>query len=153
MPVTGTNPNGNFQGCKIENGTILKLRGLKVLEDEHGIDLLKLLRKGATGGSSELEAIVTNLLSRISVVETYLQNMPPPAAAVSGSGKAGPKGDQGDQGEQGEQGERGLQGPKGKDGAKKLADLTDVDLDGLEDGATLIWSAKDKKFVVGLTEE
>jgi hypothetical protein len=148
MPVTGTNPNGNFQGCKIENGTILKLRGLKVLEDDQGNDLLKLLRKGGGSGSSELEAVVTNLLQRIDTIEKYLQTMPPPSAAVKGT-----KGEQGEQGEPGEPGPQGPQGPKGKDGAKTLSALTDVNLDGLDDGAVLVWSAKDKKWVVSLEEE
>jgi hypothetical protein len=151
MPVTGTNPNGNFQGLKAENCTILKLRGLKVLEDDQGHDLLKLLRKGGgggSGGSSELEAVVTNLLQRIDAIEKYLQNMPPPAAGIKG-----PKGDQGEPGETGEPGPVGPAGPRGKDGAKTLSALTDVNLDGLDDGATLLWSAKDKKWVVGLSEE
>ena len=148
MPVTGTNPNGNFQGCKIENGTILKLRGLKVLEDDQGIDLLKLLRKGGGGGvSSEFESVVTNLLQRIDTIEKYLQNLPPP------TGSKGPKGDAGEQGEQGEPGPVGPQGAKGKDGVKTLAALADVNLDGLDDGAVLVWSAKDKKWVVSLEEE
>jgi len=148
MPVTGTNPNGNFQGCKIENGTILKLRGLKVLEDDQGNDLLKLLRKGGgSSGSSELEAVVTNLLQRIDTVEKYLQNMPPPSTGIKG-----PKGDKGDQGEPGEQGEPGAQGAKGRDGAKTMSALTDVNLDGLDDGAVLVWSARDKKWVVSLEE-
>ena len=145
MPVTGTNPNGNFQGCKIENGTILKLRGLKVLEDDQGTDLLKLLRKGGGGGSSELEAVVTNLLQRINVIEEYLQKLPPPS-----TGTKGPKGDKGDDGEPGEP---GPQGARGKDGAKTLSALTDVNLDGLTDGAVLTWSAKDKKWVVSVEEE
>ncbi len=149
MPVTGTNPNGNFQGCKIENGTILKLRGLRVLEDDQGNDLLKLLRKGGGGsGSSELEVVVTNLLQRIDTIEKYLQTMPPPSTGVKG-----PKGDAGEPGESGEPGPQGPQGPKGKDGAKSLSALIDVNLDGLDDGAVLVWSGKDKKWVVSLEEE
>ncbi len=146
MPVTGTNPNGNFQGCKIENGTILKLRGLRVLEDDQGNDLLKLLRKGGGGsGSSELEAAVTNLLQRIDTVEKYLQALPPPSTGV--------KGLQGLKGEDGPAGETGPQGPRGKDGAKSMAELKDVNLDGLDDGAVLVWSAKEKKWVVSIEEE
>lgn len=149
MPVTGTNPNGNFQGCKIENGTIINLRGLKVFEDDQGNDLLKLLRKGGGGGSSELEAVVTNLLNRIDAIEKYLQNLPAPAAA----GVKGPKGDAGEAGEAGEPGPQGPQGSKGKDGAKSLSALIDVNLDGLDDGAVLVWSAKDKKWVVSIEED
>lgn len=148
MPVTGTNPNGNFQGLKAENCTIIKLRGLSVLEDDQGHDLLKLLRKGVTSGSSsELEAVVTNLLQRIDVVEKYLQNMPAPTAAVKG-----PKGDKGDKGDDGEKGETGPQGARGK-GASKVSELSDVNLDGLDDGAILMWSSKEKKWVVSLEEQ
>lgn len=139
MPVTGTNPNGNFQGCKIENGTILKLRGLSVLEDDKGTDLLKLLRKGVVASSSELEGVVLNLSKRIDAIEKFLQTLP-------SSGVKGPKG------ETGEPGETGAQGAKGKDGAKTLAALTDVDFSGLSDGAVLVWSAKDKKWVVSLED-
>ena len=150
MPVTGTSGPGNFQGLKGENCTLLKIRGVKVLEDENGVDLLKLLRKGGGGGSSssELETVMTNLLQRIDTIEKYLQTLPPPSA-----GSKGPKGDKGEQGEQGEPGEQGPQGAKGKDGAKTLAALGDVNLDGLDDGAVLTWSAKDKKWVVSLEEE
>jgi hypothetical protein len=150
MPVTGTNPNGNFQGCKIENGTIIKLRGLTVLEAADGTDLLKLLRKGGnSNGSSELEAVVANLLQRIDVIEKYLQTLPPPVAAA---GVKGPKGDKGDQGEQGEQGIPGAQGPRGK-GASKFSELLDVNTDGLDDGAVPMWSAKEKKWVMSVEEE
>jgi len=152
MPVTGTNPNGNFQGCKIENGTILKLRGLKVLEDDQGTDLLKLLRKGGSSGSSELEGVVTNLLQRIDTIEKYLQTLPPPSTAAA-KGQKGEKGEKGENGEDGEPGPAGPQGAKGKDGTKTLSALTDVNLDGLDDGAVLTWSAKDKKWVVSLEEE
>jgi hypothetical protein len=149
MPGTGDNPNGNFIGLKGENCTLLKIRGVKILEDDQGQDLLKLLRKGAhAGGSSELEAVVTNLLQRIDTIEKYLQTLPPPSAGVKG-----PKGDKGEPGESGEPGPQGPQGPKGKDGAKTLAALTDVNLDGLDDGAILQWSSKDKKWVVSLEEE
>ena len=145
MPISGDNPNGNFVGLKAENCTIIKLRGLKVLEDDQGQDLLKLLRKGGGSGSSELETVVSNLLQRIDTIEKYLQNMPAPSAGV--------KGPKGDQGNEGEPGPVGPAGPKGKDGAKTLAALTDVNLDGLDDGAVLAWSAKEKKWVVTLEEE
>lgn len=142
MPVTGTNPNGNFQGLKGENCTLLKIRGIKVLEDDQGHDLLKMLRKGGGSGSSELETVVSNLLQRIDAVEKYLQNMPAPSKGIPGP-----------QGEQGEMGPVGPAGPKGKDGAKTLSALTDVNLDGLTDGAVLTWSAKDKKWVVGVEDD
>lgn len=149
--VTGTSFPGNFQALKGENCTLIKIRGVKVLEDDQGRDLLKLLRSGGSGAdSSEITVALTNLMQRIDVIEKYLQSMPAP------TGVKGPKGDKGDKGDDGEPGEPGIQGPagpKGKDGAKTLAALTDVNLDGLEDGASLIWSAKDKKWVVGLAED
>jgi len=145
MPVTGTNPANNFQALKAENCSILKLK-VKSLEDYDGNDLLKMLRRGGGGSSSsELETVVTTLLQRIDAIEKYLQTLPPP-------GK-GQKGEKGEPGEPGEQGEPGPQGPRGKDGAKSLAALNDVDLDGLDDGAVLVWSSKNKKWVISLEEE
>jgi len=137
-----------------ENCTFLKIRGIQVLEDEYGTDLLKVLRSGSGGGrSTELEAMVQNLLLRVDAVEKYLQTLPPPTAAT---GVAGPKGPKGDAGEPGEQGERGPQGPRGKNGAKTLAELEDVDISSaLEDsekydGALLVWSDAEKKLVLSL---
>jgi hypothetical protein len=145
MPITGTSTGGNYKGLKAEDASIIKLRGLKILEDDQGNDLLKLLRKGggSGNGSSELESVVTNLSQRIDTIEKYLQNLPAP------SGTKGPKGDKGDDGEPGPQ---GPQGSKGKS-ASKLAELLDVNLDGLDDGAILAWSTKNKKWVVSLEED
>ena len=149
--VTGTSSPGNFQALKGENCTLLKVRGIKILEDEHGVDLLKLLRRsaGATG-SSELEAVVSTLIQRLDVVEKYLQTLSsaPPAA----SGVKGPKGDTGPPGADGADGPPGIQGPRGK-GASKVSEVGDVNLDGLDDGAVLVWSAKEKKWVVSLEEQ
>lgn len=150
MPNAGSNPNGNFIGLKGENCTLLKIRGVKILEDDQGNDIIKMMRKeiNSTGSSSELEVVVTNLLQRLDTVEKYLKTL-----GKGERGERGEKGEQGEQGEPGEKGEQGIQGAKGKDGAKTLSALTDVNLDGLEDGATLVYSAKQKKFVVGLPEE
>lgn len=143
MPISGEE-TGNFMGLKGENCTLLKVRGVKILEDEHGVDLLKIIRKGGSNASSDVEVTISNLLNRIDAVEKYLQNMPAPSAAAAIPGPKGPKGDDG------EPGEMGPQGPRGASGAKKMAELTDVNLDGLDDGAILVWSAKEKKFVVSL---
>lgn len=142
MPVSGTNPNSNFQALKAENCTIQKLRGIQILEDDKGNDLLKLIRKGGNGSSSDVDSVISNIIQRIDNIEKFLQNMPPPQ-----------KGPKGDQGEPGEMGPVGPQGPKGKSGASKVAELTDVNLDGLDDGAMLVWSSKDKKWVVSLEED
>lgn len=147
MPASGTSLGGNFRGLKAEDCSIINLRGLRVLEDEKGQDLLKLLRKGGSG-SSELEGVVNTLLQRIDTIEKYLQTLPPPVAAA---GVKGEKGEKGDQGEPGEKGDTGPQGARGK-GVSKLSEMTDVNLDGLDDGAVLAWSSKDKKWVVTLEE-
>lgn len=143
MPVSGTCSNNNFQSLKAENATVLYLRGVKIFEDEYGNDLFKTLRKGTSGGSSELESVLATLLKRVETIEGFLQNLPPP-------GK-GPKGDKGEPGEPGETGPQGPQGPRGK-GATNLVDLSDVNIDGLDDGAVLMWSLKQKKWVVSLEE-
>jgi len=146
--ITGTSFPGNFLALKGENCTLQKIRGVKVLEDEYGNNLLNLIRQGGGGGgSSDVQAALSHLLSRVDAVEKYLQTLPPPSTPL--------KGEKGERGEKGEPGESiaGPQGPRGKDGSKKLSLLEDVNLDGLDDGATLIWSSKDKKWVVGITEE
>lgn len=163
MPSCGELP-GNFKALKGENCTLLKVRGVQVLEDEYGHDLLKILRTGGGGGaSSEVQAMLQNLLLRVDAIEKFLQTLPPPqaAAAVAAGtpGPRGPKGDSGPEGPEGQQGERGPIGPRGKDGkngAKTLAELEDVDLSPAEedpekyDGALLVWSAAEKKVVLSL---
>ncbi len=149
MPIGGSvDP-----GFKAENATLLHIAGVRSLKDQHGTDLLELMRKSASSSSSdspELQTLLETLQERLDTIEKYLQNMPPPSAGVKG-----PKGDKGDKGEDGEAGDPGIPGPqgaKGKDGARSIAELKDVNLDGLEDGAILMWSAKDKKWVVSLEE-
>jgi hypothetical protein len=150
MPVTGTNPNSNFQALKGENCTFIKVRGLKVLEDDKGNDLLKMLYKNSSStGSSEVELAVSNLLQRIDTIEKYLQTIPPPGTVSTAT--KGLKGEKGDKGDDGEKGESGAQGPRGK-GATKFSELLDVNIDGLDDGAVPMWSAKEKKWVMSESE-
>lgn len=145
MPIAGTNLNGHFMGLKGENCTLMKIRGVQILEDSYGNDILALVRNGGSGSnSSELESALSTMSQRIEAIEKYLQNLPNPTQ--------GPKGDQGEPGEPGEQGDPGPQGPRGRDGAKTVAALSDVNLDGLDDGAILVWSSKEKKWVVSLEE-
>ncbi len=152
MPVTGTNPNGNFQGLKAENATVINLRGVKVFEDDKGQDLFKLIRKGGSGNSSEFETILSNVMARLDTVEKFLQNLPPTTVSQAPvSSVKGPKGDKGDKGEDGES-VVGPQGPRGKNGVSKFSELLDVNMDGLDDGAVPMWSSKDKKWVMSLEE-
>jgi len=150
MPIGGQVP-GNYSALKGENCTLTNVRGVQKFEDEHGVDLLKLIRNAASGGASGhisagVESALFTLNQRIDAVEKYLQSMP-----ASTPGPAGPRGAVGPAGPQGDAGETGPQGPRGK-GANSIKDLVDVNLDGLDDGAILVWSSKDKKFVVSLEE-
>lgn len=150
MP-TNAGASQNFIALKGENCKLMKIRGVQELRDEYGTDLLAMIRNGGgTGGgatSSDVEATLANLLSRLDAVENYLQN-------TNVQGTPGPKGDRGDKGETGENGRDGLDGARGPRGkVEKLRDVEDVDLNGLADGAILVWSAEDKKWVVSLEEE
>lgn len=152
MPVNGDG-HGNYLSISGENCTLKKIRGVKILEDHNGRDLLKILTSldgsGALAASNpntdaalvNINAAITNLLARLDTVEKYLQTLPPPGKPLKG-----------DAGEPGQPGEPGPQGPRGKDGASTFAALKDVNLDGLDDGAIMVYSAKEKKWVVSLEE-
>jgi hypothetical protein len=138
MPQVGSNPNGNFVGLKGENCTLLKIRGVKSLYDENNVDILELIKKNSSKSTSNLDSLVSDLVKRIESLELQLKNMP---KAVQGAvGPVGPPGES----------IVGPQGPRGVAGASSLRELKDVNLDGLDEGAVLTWSAKDKKWVVSL---
>jgi hypothetical protein len=129
---------------KGENCTLSYIRGVKVLEDSDGVDLLKLIKKGLSKNPDvDVESSITKLLLRMDALEKFVKNIPL-------CGVAGPMGVAGPAGEDGAQGIPGAQGPRGKDGAKTLSALTDVCLDGLDDNAGLIYSEKDKKWMVSI---
>jgi uncharacterized protein (UPF0210 family) len=115
------------------------------LEDEHGVDLLKLVKKAVNKGSdSDTDSSILNIMSRLESLEKYVKNMP---VVTSVPGPAGPRGERGERGEDGSDGPKGDQGPRGKDGAKMLSEMKDVCLDGLDDGMILVYSEKDKKWM------
>lgn len=135
MPVTGESNSGNYIALRGENCNLIKVKGVKVFEDENGVDLLKLIKK--QGGANPADsATIAHLTARLDALEKAIQNIP-----------AGPRGAKGERGEIGESGRDGLQGPRGK-GLDKILDMTDVDADGLDDGDILVWSAAKKKWVV-----
>jgi hypothetical protein len=137
--------SGNFIALKGETCTLQKIRGVKVLEDEHGVDILKMVKKVMSKNSNvDLDLSIINMLTRLDQLEKFVKNMP-----VSGSGTPGAPGPRGPAGEDGPTGEQGVQGPRGKDGARTIGELKDVCLDGLDDGMVLMYSEKDKKWVVG----
>jgi hypothetical protein len=139
---------GNFLGLKGENCTLIKIRGVEELRDKNGNDLLKLIKEAGSGSgsgdslSSELTETLAALSVRLESVENYLRDTPMTA------GKKGTKGEKGEIGPEGSAGRDGLQGARGK--VEKIQDILDVNLDGLEDGGILVWSADKKKWVVSL---
>jgi hypothetical protein len=133
--------SGGYKALRGENCTLTNIRGIKVLEDEHGVDLIKLIKKAVNKNSdSDTDSSILNIMSRLESLEKYVKNMP-----LGVAGPAGPRGEKGEKGEDGE-GTKGDQGPRGKDGAKMLSELKDVCLDGLDDGMILVYSEKDKKW-------
>jgi hypothetical protein len=151
MPVAGTDA-----AIKGEQCTLMHIRGVKSMLDSKGNDLLGMILNGSGSGSKDLELVVTTILQRLDRVEKFLQSIPSEVLSGSGTGSGekgekGDKGPKGDKGDEGEPGPQGPQGPRGK-GASKLTDLSDVNLDGLDDGAILMWSAKDGKWIVSFEE-
>lgn len=138
--------SGGYKALRGENCTLTNIRGVKVLEDEHGVDLVKLIKKAINKSSdSDTDLSILNIMSRLEALEKYVKNIP---AASGVPGPAGPAGPKGERGEDGAEGPKGDQGPRGKDGAKTLGELKDVCFDGLDDGMILVYSEKDKKWVV-----
>jgi hypothetical protein len=94
--------------------------------------------KRLENASATAPALPTDLLDRISRLEA---KAPVP----------GPKGDKGDKGDVGDSGRDGLQGARGPK-VDQLRDIKDINLDGLCDGAILVYSEAKKQFLVQMTE-
>jgi hypothetical protein len=125
---------------KGEHCTLTYIRGVKILEDYEGNDLMKMIKKGNKNSDGDVDGVIRNLMSRIDALEKIIKNMPTP-----GVGPAGPAGPEGPMGETGK---TGAQGPRGKDGAKAtMADLLDVCMDGLDDGDVLMYNANKKQWI------
>lgn len=134
--------SGGHKALRGENCNLTNIRGIKILEDEHGVDLVKLIKKAVNKSSdSDTDSSILNIMSRLESLEKYVKNMP------VASGVPGPKGERGERGEDGAEGPKGDQGPRGKDGSKMLSEMKDVCLDGLDDGMILVYSEKDKKWM------
>jgi len=142
MPVTGESQSGNFMRLKGEICALSDIRGVRALIDDRNVDIIQVIRNGGLNGASSTQ--ITELSYRLTAIETYLANLPPPqAASAAVVGQRGPPGES-------IEGPAGIQGPRGAPGAKTFRELTDVNLDGLDDGGIMVWSAKDKKWVVSL---
>jgi hypothetical protein len=148
MPTT----YGDFINLKGNFGSFKRVEGVKVLKDADGRDLIKLIdnllseqSSGSKSGqmSPEVLSSLEILSKRVESIENFLGSL---------RLEKGEKGPKGDTGETGPQGEPGPQGPRGK-GVTKLSELADVNLDGLDDDAILVWSGKDKKWVISLEEK
>lgn len=154
MSSLGSNLNNQFEALSVENCTAINIRGLSVLEDSKGRNLLELIGNGS--GSSEKCQIVSDLVKKIEKLETEVSKLKLMTSSEKSfekgeKGDQGPRGERGEKGEKGEDGERGPkgdQGPRGKGGVSVLSELGDVCLDGLDEGGLLSWSAEKKKWVV-----
>lgn len=151
MPIAGDSTTNSFLNMRAKIGNIKELRGVESIIDENGVDLLKIIRSrgGATGGSDEAVSVLTR---RIESLEKHIQTLEKHIQTLGKSSLQGPPGPPGPQGEQGEQGPQGPQGPRGVSGASSLKDLKDVNLDGLDNGALLVWSSAKNKWVVEVAE-
>ena len=157
MPINGEQC-ASFLGIKGENCSFLNIRGVKVLRDEFGNDLLSIIRTGISGQSNS-NSSVNNMLGRLDSIEKFLQDMPVQAPVSQDLEKklmakisALEKTIQELSIEAGTPGPPGIQGAKGASGAKTMQALEDVNLDGLDDGAMMVWSSKQKKWIISLEE-
>ena len=141
-----------FLGLQGENCQLQKIHGVKELFTADGVDLLSMIRGGSAGGASasDIEATLANTLSRLDAIEKYLSDTP---LSVPGpAGPAGPEGPEGPAGADGADGKNGAAGPRGKKGEIKLSDLKDINMDGAEDGAILVYSEVEKGWVISLED-
>lgn len=146
MPTAGES-SARFIGVVGENCTFLKIKGVKELLDHEGNDLLKQIRSGGNVVVKDngLETKIADLSRQVDDLIRQVRDL------SSRSGVAGPVGKDGEKGEKGDKGDDGFQGPRGKS-IEKLKEIKDVNLDGLEEGAVLTWSAKNNQWVVNVLE-
>jgi len=166
MPINGEQC-ASFIGIKGENCSFLNISGVRSLRDDKGNDLLSMIKGGSGVGSfssSSSDVNTSNIMGRLDAIEKFLQNMP-----IQQSSQILPavKDDSLEKKLMAritalekiiqdfpvpEAGPPGPQGPRGTPGAKSIQEMTDVNLDGLDDNAILIWSAKQKKWVISIEE-
>lgn len=125
--------------------------GLEKIITSDGIDIVKVIRelKGTCAPSSNTNEKCSLFENKINYLENEIKNLQNIVQSLRNTsqqgipgpqGPPGPRGERGEKGEQGEPGEPGLQGPKGKDAkAVRVRDLVDVDLNGVEEGAVLVY--------------
>lgn len=140
MPTVGESFHGNFIGLKGENCTFLKIRGVQILEDYEGNNLISAIKNINTKSSEG--SLVTILTQRVDALEKHIKFLTDQVTKLSET-----KSIKGDKGDTGESGSTGPQGPRGKN-CEKLQDLTDVDINGIDDGSVPSWSSEKKKFVM-----
>lgn len=99
-------------------------------------------------GNNQYTQIIHSLQETIQQLEQKVQQLE--YRPVPLQGPEGKQGIPGPQGPAGKVGPRGLRGPGG--GAKKLSELTDIDLKKLKDGAVLSYSEKTDTWVPVLFE-
>lgn len=123
--------------------SLMNVVGVKSLRTSEGYDVLDKIRtydailKIALNELKELKQKVT-LLESSGIGK---QGVPGPQGPPGPQGLQGSQGPPGPKGLDGEPGKDGIQGPRGHNGKdiKKLADMTDIKLDGVEDGCILVY--------------
>lgn len=148
MPVCGEQ-HGQFQSLKGELCSLRHITGVASIKDTKGNNILDMLSSGSCDKKADMERLIYNLNQKVEFLEKQvlkLQGSQGSQGSQGPAGPAGPAGPMGPAGPAGEDGKPGPQGPRGK-GANSLAELADVDLDGLDDGAVLAWSSKLNKWV------
>ena len=136
---------GSFVALRGENCNLTNVSGLKSLRTMDGIDLVSVGSK-TEKLLNDYQLIIKDLQERLA----KLEKMPSSQGPVVGP--PGPKGDKGDPGIDGEPGIDGKSvqgpiGPRGPKGRSELKELQDIDLNGVADGAFLMWNATKNVWV------
>ena len=95
-------------------------------------------------GVSYINTKEFELVEKIKQLEEKLDKLLLSGVKVSDSESVSAEGPVGPPGPAGPPGATGPRGPKG--GSSTLAELSDINLSGLEDGSVLVWNANDKKW-------
>lgn len=98
----------------------------------------------------ETVSLVQEAMKSLKSIPQQQSDNPTPVKGEKGDkGPQGQQGPQGPQGPQGKQGKPGLRGPQGQKGESinTLDSISDIDTSNIVDGAVLVWSSENKKWV------
>ena len=125
-----------------EMANLTNIAGVKSLKTKGGLEIVALAENFNTN-LTKMSEIIADLSARVKAMETAPSGVGPAGPA----GPPGPPGRDGTDGIDGRDGLQGAPGPRGPRGkVERLGDISDVDLNGVQDGCILVF--RDKKWVL-----